>query len=692
MTIRVGIDIGGTFTDVVMIDGDGNIVVDKVPSTPPNFANGVMDGLGKLPVPVEALSYFSHGTTAATNAIIEKKGAKTGLITTRGFRDVLEIRRADRGKLYDYWWRPPQPLVPRPFRREVTERIAFDGSVLDPLVEADVLAAVDFLRGHGVQAVAICFLNSFANSAHEQRAKELIVEHWPEVFVCTSVEILPELLEFERTSTTVANAYVGPIISTYLEDLESQLHAKGFSEDVYIMGSSGGMMTAAQAEQLPVSTAVSGLAAGVMAGAEIAAQTGRENFITLDVGGTSSDIALIHHSTPRLTNEWMIEFGVPIRLPAVDIHTLGAGGGSIAWIDAGGALQVGPRSAGAVPGPVCYGKGGEEPTTTDAQLLLGRLNMALWRERYGWDLDLAAAEEALRTKIGDPLGMTAVEAADAILRVTVNNLVQGIRLVSIERGYDPRSFSLSPFGGAGAMYGVDVAEALSIPEVVVPLHPGVTSALGLLQVDLKQDLMRSVLMVQGGIDLDRLSNLYGELEAEANELLEGAGIPAERRVLRRQADVRYFGQSKYMTVAVPDGEVDSALVSALIENFSQEHKREYGYTMPPHIAEIEIANVRLAAIGQMDRPTIVSARASRPASGATASRPVYFTATGFVDTPVRWRDELAQSESLPGPLVIEQADATTVVSPGWVAVVDPLGNLIISQTPAESDSGGRHVN
>ncbi|MCC6945061.1 MAG: hypothetical protein IT335_10825 [Thermomicrobiales bacterium] len=285
-----------------------------------------------------------------------------------------------------------------------------------------------------------------------------------------------------------------------------------------------------------------------------------------------------------------------------------------------------------------------------------------------------------------------MEAADAILRVTVNNLVQGIRLVSIERGYDPRSFSLSPFGGAGAMYGVDVAEALSIPEVVVPLHPGVTSALGLLQVDLKQDLMRSVLMVQGDIDLDRLSNLYGELEAEANELLEGAGIPAERRVLRRQADVRYFGQSKYMTVAVPDGEVDSALVSALIENFSQEHKREYGYTMPPHIAEIEIANVRLAAIGQMDRPTIVSARASRPASGATASRPVYFTATGFVDTPVRWRDELAQSESLPGPLVIEQADATTVVSPGWVAVVDPLGNLIISQTPAESDSGGRHVN
>ncbi|MCA9858776.1 MAG: hydantoinase/oxoprolinase family protein, partial [Thermomicrobiales bacterium] len=503
---------------------------------------------------------------------------------------------------------------------------------------------------------------------------------------------LPELLEFERTSTTVANAYVGPIISTYLEDLERQLQAQGFAEDVYIMGSSGGMMTATQAEQLPVSTAVSGLAAGVMAGAEIAAQTGRENVITLDVGGTSSDIALIHRSTPRLTNEWMVEFGVPIRLPAVDIHTLGAGGGSIAWIDAGGALQVGPQSAGAVPGPVCYGKGGAEPTTTDAQLLLGRLNMELWRERYGWDLDLAAAEEALRVKIGDPLGLTAVEAADAILRVTVNNLVQGIRLVSIERGYDPRAFTLCPFGGAGAMYGVDVAEALSIPEVVVPLHPGVTSALGLLQVDLKQDLMRSALMVQGEIDLDLLTGLYAELEAEANDLLEGADVPAERRILRRQADVRYFGQSKYMTVSVPDGPVDDALVATLIENFSSEHQREYGYTMPPHIAEIEIANVRLAAIGQLDRPSIVSSADATAHGSATSCRPVYFTATGSVETPILGRAQIAQGQPVLGPVVIEQSDATTVVSPGWQAVADHLGNLIVSHVHVGSDTGGSHGN
>lgn len=678
MTARVGIDIGGTFTDIVMIDETGNVVVDKVPSTPPHFANGVINGLEKLPVSIKDLTFFSHGTTAATNAIIEKKGAKTGLITTKGFRDVLEIRRADRGSLYDYWWRPPDPLVPRPLRREVRERIAFDGQVLDPLAEEDVLAAIEFLRGHRVEAIAICFLNSFTNPVHELRTKALVETHWPDVFVCTSAEILPELLEFERTSTTVANAYVGPIISRYLTDLEHQMRNRGFREDVFIMGSSGGMMTATQAERLPVATAVSGLAAGVMAGAEIAKQTGTENLITLDVGGTSSDIALIHQSDPRVTTQWFIEFGVPIRLPAVDIHTLGAGGGSIAWIDAGGALRVGPQSAGAIPGPVCYDNGGTEPTTTDAQLVLGRLSMDLWRERYGWDLDQAAAEHAIMEKIGKPLGLSAVEAADAILRVTVNNLVQGIRLVSIERGYDPREFALCPFGGAGAMYAIDIARELGIPEIVVPLHPGVTSALGLLQVDLKQDLMRSALMVQGAIDLARLAALYEELETEANDLLAHADVPTERRVILRQADVRYFGQSKYMTVSVPDGPVDEALVTQLIENFSHEHKREYGYTMPPHIAQIEIANVRVAAIGQIDRPAITPPLDAAADPGSSQCRDVFFAGHGFVPTPIIDRRRLQRGERVDGPAILEQPDATTVIAPDWNATPDEFGNLNVS--------------
>jgi N-methylhydantoinase A len=679
--IRVGVDIGGTFTDLVMIDGDGRVVVDKVPSTPPHFARGVIDGLSKLPVRIDELDFFSHGTTAATNAILEKKGARTGLITTAGFRDVLEIRRADRGSLCDYWWRPPPPLVPRQLRREVRERIAFDGSVLEPLQEEDVLRAVDFLRGHGVEAIAICMLNSFVNPEHERRAQKIVTAHWPEVFVCSSVDVLPELLEFERTSTTVANAYVGPVISRYLTDLEDRMHERGFADDIFIMGSSGGMMTTGQAERLPVATAVSGLAAGVMAGATIARDAGLENLITLDVGGTSSDIALIHRHTPRITTEWFIEFGVPIKLPAVDIHTFGAGGGSIAWIDAGGALQVGPQSAGAAPGPACYGTGGTEPTTTDAQLLLGRLNTSLWRERYGWDLDVAAAERAVSDRIAAPLGLTTVEAADAILRVMVNNLVQGIRLVSIERGYDPRVFALCPFGGAGPMYGIDIAMELAIPQVVVPLHPGVTSALGLLQVDLRQDLMRSALMTEGAVDLARLSSLYNELEREAHGLLEHAGVDEKRRRLVRQADVRYFGQSKYITVPAAEGPVDAALVQRLIQAFSDEHKREYGYTMPSHIARVEIANVRLAAVGGVDKPQIAHSPLQGDPSAPGSEREVYFTGHGFVLTPVYWRDALTKGQTVRGPAIVEQADSTTVIVPGWQSASDAVGNLRLTGAP-----------
>jgi N-methylhydantoinase A len=680
MAFRAGIDIGGTFTDFVLIDDAGTVLVDKVPSTPPHFAQGVIDGLQKLRVPISDLAFFSHGTTAATNAIIEKKGARTGLITTAGFRDVLEIRRADRGSLYDYWWRPPPPLVPRPLRREVRERIGYDGSVLESLHEADVLAAVEFLRDNAVEAIAICFLNSFTNPVHEQRTKDLVEQHWPEAFVCTSVDVLPELLEFERTSTTVANAYVGPVINRYLADLGHKMAAGGYEDDIFIMGSSGGMMTTQQAELLPVATAVSGLAAGVMAGARIAEQSALPNLITLDVGGTSSDIALIHNHTPRITTEWFIEFGVPIKLPAVDIHTLGAGGGSISWIDAGGALQVGPRSAGAAPGPVCYGHGGIEPTTTDAQLLLGRLNTDLWRERYGWELDRAAAERAVRERIAEPLGLTVVDAADAILRVTVNNLVQGIRLVSIERGYDPRTFALCPFGGAGPMYAADIAQELAIPEIVVPLHPGVTSALGLLQVDLRQDLMRSALMVEGEIDLARLQCLYSDIEREAHRLLEQAGVPESRRRLDRQADVRYFGQSKYITIPAAAGPVNEAFVMHLIETFTQEHGREYGYTMPSHIARVEIANVRLAAVGTVDQPTIGHQLTAGEPAPATSQRGVFFTGRGFLDTPVYDRLALRRDQRIDGPAIIEQSDSTTVIPPGWRVTSDEAGNLRLHTT------------
>ena len=360
-------------------------------------------------------------------------------------------------------------------------------------------------------------------------------------------------------------------------------------------------------------------------------------------------------------------------MPAVDIHTLGAGGGSIAWIDAGGGLQVGPRSAGAIPGPVCYGNGGTEPTTTDAQLLLGRLNADLWRERYGWELDHAAAERAVEERIAAPLGISVVDAADAILRVTVNNLVQGIRLVSIERGYDPRTFALCPFGGAGPMYAVDVAQELAIPEIVVPLHPGVTSALGLLQVDLRQDLMRSALMVEGDLIRRGWVPSMRSLNARPMRCLSMRMCQRSAECFVRQADVRYFGQSKYITIPVEAGPVDEGLVARLIQTFSDEHAREYGYTMPPHIARIEIANVRLAAVGKIEQPNV----RHRPPAGAPANprghREVFFGGSGFVESAIYWRETLARDQRIIGPAIIEQADSTTVIPPGWDAAMDDAG-------------------
>jgi N-methylhydantoinase A len=670
--LTVGVDIGGTFTDVVVVAPDGDVRIAKSSSTPPNYSQGVLDGLEKLGIAGTEIGRFAHGTTAAINAILTKTGAKTGLITTKGFRDVLEIRRGDRGDLYNYWWRPPEPLVRRPDRREVRERIAFDGSVVEPLDEQDIVDAIDWFRARGVQSIAICFLNSFLNGDHERRAAEIVRERWPEAYVCASVDIVPEILEFERTSTAVANAYVGPIMEGYLGDLKSGLRDRGYDDEILVMASAGNVMTIDTALEVPITTATSGIAAGAMAGAALADAVGRPNLLTLDVGGTSSDIALIWDGRPRLTAEWNIEFGVPIRLPAIDIHTIGAGGGSIAWVDAGGVLNVGPQSAGADPGPACYRRGGTKPTTTDAQVVLGRLNLDAWKELYGWELDVAAAEKAIMEDVGGPLGLDLVDAAQAILDITVNNLVEAIRLVSVERGYDPRQFALAPYGGAGPMYGVEVARALEIPEVVVPAAPGVTSALGLLQVDLAVRLQRSALIAAHDIEAAQVERWFAELEAGAREKLAWDGTEPQ---IRRQVDVRYFGQSAYMTLDAPDGVWDDAATQRIVDAFSAEHEREYGYTMPPHISQVEFANLRVVAEIPIEKAQI------RPAAGReaqAASRRAYFQGAGYADVPTYQRDALSAGTAVDGPALIEQVDSLTVVPPGAQARVDDHGHLVIT--------------
>lgn len=669
----VGVDIGGTFTDVVVVSEDGAVQIAKASSTPPNYAQGVLDGLAKLGIAGTEIGHFAHGTTAAINAILTKSGAPTGLITTKGFRDVLEIRRGDRGDLFNYWWHPPTPLARRDNRLQVRERIAFDGSIVEAIVEEDVRHAVETFRARGIASIAICFLNSFVNPAHERRAKEIVEELWPEAYVCASYEIVPEILEFERTSTTVANAYVGPIMKGYLGDLLDGLRGRGYDKDVLVMASSGNVMTVDTALEVPVTTATSGIAAGAMAGAAIAASVGRPNLLTLDVGGTSSDIALIWEYEPRLTTEWFIEFGVPITLPAIDIHTIGAGGGSIAFVDAGGVLNVGPASAGAAPGPVCYGRGGTRPTTTDAQVVLGRLDLELWRELYDWDLDTQAAQDALMRDVGEPLGLGVVEAAEAVLEVTVNNLVEAIRLVSVERGYDPRAFALAAFGGAGAMYAIDVARALEIPEVIVPPAPGVTSALGLLQVDVAVRAQRSALVRESEIDPAAIDRLFAEMEAEAQAKLERSGYA--EATLVRQVDVRYFGQSRYMTVDAPAGAWSDEATRTAVAAFNEEHEREYGYTMPAHISEVEIANLRVIATVPTEKAEI---RPGEATEQQQRTRRCYFKGIGFSDVEVRERSALAPGATLEGPALVQQIDTLTIVPPGASGRVDDNSNLIIT--------------
>ena len=592
-------------------------------------------------------------------------------MTTAGFRDVLEIRRGDREALFDYWWRPPEPLVPRHNRIGIRERIAFDGAVVEPLDEDDVLAAVDRFRARGLTSVAICFLNSFVNGEHELRAKEIVEQIWPDAYVCASVEVLPEILEFERTSTTVANAYVGPIMAGYLGELVAGIRSRGYDDDVLIMASAGHVATVDQARRTPIATAKSGVAAGAMAGAVLGDETGRANLLTLDIGGTSSDIALVSGGKPRLTTEWFIEFGVPIKLPAVDIHSVGAGGGSIARVDEGGILHVGPTSAGADPGPAAYGRGGVEPTTTDAQVVLGRLDLELWRRLYGWPLVPEAAHDAIRTGVAEPLELDVVEAAEAVLEVTVSNLVDAIRLVSVQRGYDPREFSLAAYGGAGPMYAVDIARALEIPEVVITPAPGVTSALGLLQVDLAAHVQRSVLQRESVLDSARVDGLFRELEEEASGRVGGnARVETERQV-----DVRYFGQSRYITIPAPDGTWNAAATEAVVAEFNAAHAREYGYTMPVSVSEVELVNLRVLAstAGDRLRSTVTVPRGAL----AAHSRRAYFAGLGFTQVPVRDRGSLAPADTFPGPMIVEQVDSTTIVLPGAVAQVGETGELVI---------------
>ena len=676
----VGIDIGGTFTDLVCLNEiTGHVTNHKVPSTPPTFIEGVMEVLSLAVSNPKEMATFRHGSTIATNAILERKGANTGLVTTEGFRDVLEGARGERPDVFDLNWDPAPPLVPRYNRQTVPERIGFEGDVMTPLKESELKKIARIFRKRGIESVAVCFINAFMNPKHEQRAKEMLSGLLPDAYICTSSEVFPEIREFERTSTTTVNAYLGPILDRYLTDLETRTKAWGFGGDVLIIHSGGGVMSTKLARTIPSRTCLSGPSSGVVGGAYIGALAGHNNLITFDMGGTSADLSLVWKGDPLVQSGFKVEFTIPIRFPCVDITTIGTGGGSIAWIDEGGALKNGPQSAGAYPGPACYGRGGEQPTNTDAQVVLGVIDPELFLGG-AMSLDADKARGAIERHIARRMEMSVEKAADGILQLADANMINAVKLISVVRGYDPRDFAFVAFGGAGPMHAVTMAAELKIPKVIIPRFPGVTSAFGALRVDIRHDFIQPILKKTDDLTHEELARTYRALEEEARQTLKSENIPLERVELHRLADVKYFPQSKYMPIPVPSGRITQKTLDDIVNNFNEQYLREFGYTIPEEFAQIEISNARLAAVGVVPKGTLRRSKKKGSTRAALrGTRKVYFRESGkFIKTNIYDRDGFGVGNRVKGPAIIEQPDSTTVLPPGSSAAVDAYLNLIVS--------------
>ena len=686
---RVGIDTGGTFTDLVAMRV-GDLRIAKVPSTPSAFERGVLNAIAAAGIEIGEIDLLAHGTTVATNAVITGEGSPTALLTTAGFRDVLELRRHNRGELYDILWDPPKPIVPRRHRFEVAERLDSAGGVLRPLEEEDVARAVRAALAAGINTFAICFLHSYVNAAHELRAKEIVTELAPHAFVYCSSDILREPGEFERTSTVVVNAYLGPVVSSYLEALHQTLIAGGFTGRLLVMHSGGGLLTAETAARVPARLVTSGPAAGAMA-AELISSRGsdgsravgssvgglrEDNVISLDMGGTSADIAVIRNGHARLVNEHSVEFGKPIRLPAVDLTTIGAGGGSIAAVDDGGLPSVGPRSATAVPGPAAYGLGGLEPTVTDANVVLGRIG-ADAPLAGGVTIDAEAARTAVNRFAAD-LHLSLEDAALGIVEITNRNMARAIRLVTVERGLDPRTFCLVSFGGAGGLHGAELAAMLGITRVVVPSGPGVTSALGCLCVDIVHDVAEAQIQPLEHVDPGRLREAFSALEARVGELLAMDGVgPADHRI-ERYLDLRYEGQRRALTLSVDEEDLRDGFEGPIRERFLAEYLQQFHYSTTE--IGVELAALRVRGRGLLPRPDpgALGRGAERTQEGASVHRTVV-SREGAVEAAVAGRSSLREGDLLAGPAIVHEYDATTWVPPGWSATVEAGGHLVMTR-------------
>ena len=676
----VAVDVGGTFTDVVLCNLDTNQQsVFKTPSTPDDLSAGFLTGLRQIlevnGVKPAQVKHIFHGTTIATNAILENKGSRVGVLVPEGFKYVLEIGRHGTPRVVNpnSWIKPERPVRPRDIE-EIPERVSSDGEILIPLDETAVRRAARRFRDEGILSIAVSFLHSYANRDHESRARELILEEFPNAQVSLSSEVLAVFREYERTITTVLNAYVMPRVSTYLGNLEQALEGEKVDSTVSIMKSNGGIVGSSVAVRQPVHTALSGPAAGVMATLQIAESTGVLNCISFDMGGTSTDVSLIkeRHPTTNLggnLGDW------PIQLPMLDIVTIGCGGGSIAAVSASGGLSVGPASAGAVPGPVCYGKGGEAPTVTDANLVLGRINTQIAGGILS--LDGRAAAEAIQQNIASPLGLDQNAAANGILKIANNTMVGAIRNISVERGHDPKDFALVAYGGAGPMHAIDVAALLGINRVVVPLNPGIASAFGLLAAEFKNDYARTFLQQAPGYDLDGIELVYSELEAEGRAWLNEEGVPRRVHAMSRSADLRYAHQGSEVTVPLSGKQATGESMDALIQEFHAQHQQLYGFSLDQ---PVEIVTLRVTVSGDVGSVALprwdgVSYSAEK---AILDRRQVYFDqGNGFVPCNIYSRDQLSLGASISGPAILEGMDSTVVINPGWTSLVDDCGNCII---------------
>jgi N-methylhydantoinase A len=687
---RVGVDIGGTFTDIVFLADDGELHTRKVSSTVDDYGRGIIEGINELfastGLASDAITEIMHGTTVASNAILELAGARTGLITTRGFRDVLELRTLRMPRLYDLAWEKPPPLVDRYMRLDVDERVDAHGVVERALQRSDVERVVDQLVAQGVEAIAVCLLNSFTNPAHERMVGEVIAARAPDLLYCLSVDVLPEIKEYERTSTTVINAYLLPVVARYLKKLELELAKVGIDAPLLLMQSNGGLTPAEQAARLPCNIIESGPAGGVVGAQALASKMGLDTVITFDMGGTTAKASLLENGQYTRAVDYSVGGGIMLgsrlltgagyrlRVPAIDLAEVGAGGGSIVWLDAGGAMQIGPKSAGAMPGPVCYDQGGIEPTVTDANVVLGYLNQEYL---VGGELkiDASRSSAALRERVAEPLNLELAHAAYGAHQIAAANMIRAIKAVSSERGRDPREYTLFAFGGNGPLFAATMARALGMARILVPPSPGLFSAFGILYAEVEHHYSQTLRRDLRATDACELEAAWAELEQRATQQLSADGFPVQRTELRRAANLHYLGQIFELSVPVAAGPVDPL---ALVEAFGVEHERTYGHRAGPE-EPVELVNIELVGCGYSEHPRVPDRLHQSASALQPSTRQAYFgDHHGWLETPVIDRAQLGTDGAIEGPAIIEEYDATCVVPPDVHAELDNFGNIVLT--------------